>query len=127
MIYFIIGVGGIIGALLRYLVGVILVTDSFAGFPLGTLLINLVGCFLLSWFTIWSIKKKPLPTWFRLSFTTGLIGSFTTFSTFSVELIELITNKAWVFAILYFMVSSLGGYACSLLGYYLAIQKEETI
>lgn len=124
MIYFIIAIAGILGALLRYGIGQLLPTIFFAGFPLSTLIINLLGCFILSWFST-SALMLTLPTWFRTGFTTGLLGSFTTFSTFSVELIQLVNQGVWTLAILYFVASSLGGYASSLLGYQLASNPEK--
>ncbi len=128
MIYLIIGIAGIIGALLRYGIGILLLTVFFAGFPVSTLLINLLGCFILSWFSS-SAQMMTLPVWFRTGFTSGLLGAFTTFSTFSVELIQLVNKGAWTLAIIYFLASSLVGYGVSFLGHQIAsnnVRREIT-
>ncbi|SFI90424.1 CrcB protein [Thermoflavimicrobium dichotomicum] len=103
-----IGIAGVIGALLRYGIGEII--PKVGGiFPVSTLLINWGGCFLLSWFSMWSVKHGFFTPTMRTAISTGFIGSFTTFSTFSVELIQLIQQHVWLMAILYFMLSALGG------------------
>lgn len=52
MVYWVIGIAGVVGALLRYYVGNLLPASSFGGFPFGTLIINYIGSFFLSWFTV---------------------------------------------------------------------------
>ena len=106
-----VGLGGAIGAILRYSIGLIPINMSF---PLKTLLINILGSFLIGlfagFFSSFNVSKN-----LRLLLETGLCGGFTTFSTFSLENINLLENKQYGEAILY-MGLSLG---CSLLGAYL--------
>ncbi|MBA4601100.1 fluoride efflux transporter CrcB [Thermoactinomyces mirandus] len=109
MIYWVIGIAGMIGALLRYVVGILFPAGWFWGFPLGTLFVNWIGCFLLSWLMIWSVQVFPLPSWLRTGLGTGLVGSFTTFSTFSVEAVRMIYSGLWRMALLYVFLSLWGG------------------
>ena len=105
-----VGVAGVIGALLRYFAGMFVHMWAIAGvFPLGTLLVNVVGCLALGWLAEFVGQKPSMPDWFRVGLGTGLIGSFTTFSTFSVEMVELVESGHWIFAILYIVSSLVGG------------------
>lgn len=115
--------GGFFGAITRYSIGEWIQTAN--GFPLGTLLINLLGCFLLSWFlTIYTVKK-PIRAEFTLFIGTGFIGSFTTFSTFSVETILLFQNGLAVYGIIYILVSIIFGILLAYLGLKLAYINGE--
>jgi CrcB protein len=123
--YWVIGIAGVIGALLRYYAGIMFPASWFWGFPVGTLLVNLIGCFFLSWFTVWSTQVFPLPSWLQTGITTGLIGSFTTFSTFSVEVAKMIHSGLWWMALLYILLSFWGGFFFTWCGYLLAIRSKK--
>lgn len=111
--------GGFIGAITRYSIGESINIEN--EFPLVTLLINLLGCFLLGWFlTFISIRKNISPQ-FTLFFGTGFIGSFTTFSTFSVETILLFQNGHIVFGALYVLISMILGILLAHLGFKIAL------
>ncbi|MBY0148265.1 fluoride efflux transporter CrcB [Neobacillus niacini] len=115
--------GGFIGAIARYSIGEWIHTNN--GFPLGTLLINLLGCFLLGWFLTFITIKKKIRTEYTLFLGTGLIGSFTTFSTFSVETIRLLQNGFLLNGALYILTSILFGLLLTYLGVKLAITNGE--
>lgn len=126
MVYVVVGIAGMLGALLRYYVGVWLPTASFFGFPLGTLVVNFVGSFLLGWFATWSARPS-FPLWLKTGIATGLIGSFTTFSTFSVDVLKLVQHHAWKMAFLYVFLSLFGGLLCAWSGFRVAkraVRKE---
>ncbi|WP_237446641.1 fluoride efflux transporter FluC [Shimazuella alba] len=89
----VIGIAGALGVLLRYYVGIWIPTSWILNFPLGSLLINLVGSFFLSWFTVWSTCYSSMPTWFKTGITTGFIRSFTIFSTLQWESIQMRNEK----------------------------------
>jgi fluoride exporter len=117
---FAIMLGGFFGAISRYALGEWIQSDN--GFPVGTLLINLLGCFLLGWLlTFFSIQKKIRPE-ITLFLGTGFIGSFTTFSTFSVETILLIQGGLAIYSLLYVLVSVFFGLLLAYLGYKLALK-----
>ncbi|MFB7118511.1 fluoride efflux transporter CrcB [Bacillus tropicus] len=115
--YFIVGSAGILGALSRYYLGLTIHESWHHTFPLATLLINLVGCFLLAWLTMYIAKLNILSSDVITGIGTGFIGSFTTFSTFSVETIQLINHSEWSIAFLYVSCSILGGLIMSGIGY----------
>ncbi|MFJ8529382.1 fluoride efflux transporter CrcB [Bacillus sp. NPDC094106] len=117
MVYIIVGIAGILGALSRYYLGLNLDMLWHHIFPLATLLINLIGCFVLSWITTYISRLDVLPSEIVTGIGTGFIGSFTTFSTFSVETVKLINHSEWILAILYVLCSMLGGLLMSRLGY----------
>lgn len=124
-LYVPVGLFGIIGAVLRYALG-IWSKDWWphAAFPGGTLIINLTGCLLLGWFSTWAAAKPGLPAWFRTGFGTGLVGAYTTFSTFSVETVTLLRENHTVLAVLYAGASFFGGLLFAGLGY--AIYQAQT-
>lgn len=78
---YLVGVGGIVGAILRHIVYQAVETESF---PLGTLTVNVVGSFVLASATFLQLDDEAL-----LFVGTGACGSFTTFSSFSVDVIQL--------------------------------------
>ncbi|QVK18649.1 fluoride efflux transporter CrcB [Mycoplasmatota bacterium] len=126
MIYITVGIFGIIGALIRYYLGVTINTWWVYSFPLGTLIINCLGALILGWFT-YSITKSKCPEWFRLGFGVGLIGSFTTFSTFSVETLTLLNSGLIFYAFMYVLLSLLGGLFFSLLGYKISLHMRKGV
>ena len=108
-----VGIGGAIGACLRFFVSQIIVYE--AGFPLATFIANCLGCFLLSYL----LSGKLLSAYpkIKLALTTGLLGSFTTFSTFSSETISLISDQLYGIAFVYVLLSAIGGLLLSFVGY----------
>lgn len=113
-----VGIGGLFGAILRYTVGEWIHTAN--GFPLGTLVINLLGCLFLAWFFTMTTKNWNNNPNLKLGIGTGFTGAFTTFSTFSVETLNLINNHQFFFALLYVLVSVLGGIGLAITGVKLA-------
>ncbi|EIT84781.1 camphor resistance protein CrcB [Fictibacillus macauensis ZFHKF-1] len=114
MIYFLVGIGGIVGALLRFVSSQAFPTLLF---PTATLFINLTGSFILAWLTTYVSKVHLLPPALVTALGTGLIGAFTTFSTFSVETVKLISSHHYFMAAMYLLCSLWGGLLCSWLGF----------
>jgi fluoride exporter len=115
--YVLIGIAGAVGSVLRFLLGTSIHAHWVYNFPLGTLVVNLIGCFLLGWLTTFLFQFKKLHPSTTAALGTGLLGSFTTFSTFSVETVELILDSEWLIAFLYMIVSMTGGLFMSWWGY----------
>jgi CrcB protein len=65
------------------------------GFPVGTMLINLSGSFLLGWFLARVARGWAVPESVQLAVTVGFLGAYTTFSTFMYESDVLIRGGAW--------------------------------
>ena len=86
----IVGCGGFIGALLRYLCSQFLGGISTGAFPLATFVINLLGSFLIGVMSVLLPAAFPNSRLPLLFVSTGILGGFTTFSTFSLETFGLI-------------------------------------
>jgi fluoride exporter len=83
--YLWISLGAIVGASARYFVGRLVARAVTVAFPLGTLLINITGSFILGLFLVWSTERAlPDPRW-RLLIAIGFCGSYTTFSSYAFE------------------------------------------
>ena len=103
--------GGALGAAARYHLG-----GLFArGFPWGTLVVNLVGCFLIA---IVAARFAVGDPW-RLFLAVGLLGGFTTLSAFTLETFELIDQGQALAAFAYVLASVAGGMAAFLAGHLL--------
>jgi CrcB protein len=85
-----VGVGGGIGSILRYLCQKWVLQLYPSGFPLGTFLVNIIGCFLIGVFFAAAEKTTRIPAEWRLFLTTGICGGFTTFSAFAFENMNLL-------------------------------------
>lgn len=116
--YIVVGIGGIIGAILRFLITYVFLSFG-THFSIGILCVNLLGCFLLGYLQgVASVRE--IPDWIVMGLGTGLIGAFTTFSTFSIEVIYFLENGDILQAIFYIITSSLGGYLLVYFGFYCA-------
>ena len=96
--FFLVGIGGSLGAALRYLVSRIFLRFELAAtFPFATLLVNLVGCFLIGLIAsiVPNIENNQLT---RLFLLTGIVGGFTTFSAFGMETFDLIQDGSSIAA-----------------------------
>lgn len=97
-------IGGGVGALMRY--GVTAVASSFGWHGrMATLLVNIVGSFLLGWIATRYSAPIQRDNSIRLLLAVGLCGGFTTFSTFSMDTVTLLKNGAWLQALGYVFLS----------------------
>lgn len=105
--------GGVLGTAARLAVDVVL-PHGGATFPVGTLLVNLVGSFLLGMLVarVW----PTAPEWLRAGLGPGLLGSFTTFSALAVSAVELSAAGVAASAVVYVAASVIGGIAAAALG-----------
>jgi CrcB protein len=81
--------GGAFGTALRYLIGVTVQGMFGHSFPAGTLVVNLVGSFLISMFMYLGVDKNLIGTSARIVLCTGVMGGFTTYSSFNFETMRL--------------------------------------
>jgi CrcB protein len=93
--------GGALGSVARYMVGVGSTKMFGLAFPWGTLIINVVGSFLIGAFVELFALKWDLPQEARVFLTVGICGGFTTFSAFSLDAYVLIERGEWWLATAY--------------------------
>ena len=111
----VVALGGGIGACLRYLIGLIPLKEPFT-FPVKTLFINLLGCFVFGLIAAIAAKTTSLSPRTVLFIKTGLCGGFTTFSTFALETETLIKTGHIGIAILYVALSVVVGVGLAFAG-----------
>ncbi len=104
MVLLYIALGGALGSVLRYLLGGAIQRMTHAGFPYGTLAVNIIGCFLIGVLIKLFINVEPAPS-LRALLVVGFCGGFTTFSTFTSETIGLAQSGAYVRASAYVVAS----------------------
>lgn len=96
MTYLWIALGSAIGGVLRYaLTRATLSIDN--GFPYGTILVNIIGCFVIGFFGTFTLHgdRYAVSDHVRLFVMVGLCGGFTTFSSFSLQTLDLVRAGAW--------------------------------
>lgn len=101
MNFLFVGLGGAVGAMLRYAISLI---PCKGDFPVLTLLTNLLGAFLIG-FISGAVEKKGLSDNLVLFLKTGVCGGFTTFSTFSLESYKLFEANHAAYAVIYMILS----------------------
>ncbi len=116
---FIVGIGSFIGGALRHLLSSWMKNSCTQGFPWGTLMVNLLGCFVIGViFALFSRYSTTSNPWCLL-LTTGLCGGFTTFSTFANEGLQMLQNGNIGAFAGYVTTSLVGGIALTALGYWI--------
>ena len=108
-----VGIGGFLGSVVRYLLSSAL---SRGGFPLGTLTVNLIGCVVLGAVSCFADQKGGLAPETAAFLIVGLIGGFTTFSAFGYETFDLLRNGRTLHAFPNVAANVLGGLAMVLIG-----------
>jgi CrcB protein len=115
----IIGSGGFLGTIARYLTTVYIHRYLPVSFPYGTFTVNLLGCFLIGIFYGLADKGSMLSTEWRMFLTVGFCGGFTTFSTFANDNLALLRDGAFVYFALYAGLSVTLGLFAAFLGSFL--------
>jgi CrcB protein len=115
-----VGLGGFIGAASRYLLSSFINRSGNGSFPVSTLVINILGSFLIGLLTELLAALCPDSKKLQLFLTTGILGGFTTFSTFSLESVNLFQNGKAVLGVANIILSIAFCLAGVLLGKMLA-------
>jgi len=109
-------VAGGLGALARYGLAGVVQRVGGTGFPVGTLAVNILGCFLFG--IVWAIatERMAMGPELRVILLTGFLGSFTTFATFMSETYQLLAVSQWLPALGNLAITNLSGIVLFLLG-----------
>jgi len=113
---FAIGLGSFLGGIFRYQLSSFIQVKSTTVFPLGTLIVNIIGCFLIG-IVFGLFDKGQLSHEWRLFLATGLLGGFTTFSAFSNETFMLFRDGHSIYALVYVLASVLLGLLATYVAY----------
>lgn len=111
-----VGLGGAAGSMLRYLTSVVTLKYYSASFPLATLIVNVVGCFLAGLIFGSITQETPDAQNLKVLLLTGFCGGFTTFSAFALENVRLMNSGNLSTAIVYTVVSLVAGLLAAWLG-----------
>ncbi|HET9031563.1 MAG TPA: fluoride efflux transporter CrcB [Dokdonella sp.] len=103
------------GALVRWMLGLAL-NEVLPSIPLGTLVANIIGGFLMGMVIGMLDQFQTLPLEWRLAITTGFLGGLTTFSTFSGEAVNHLLRQQWGWASALVFVHVAGSIMAALLG-----------
>lgn len=95
-----VGIGGFIGASLRYIISTGSARVFGTQLPYGTLIVNVLGGILIGFIMELSIQTNIVPADLKLFLTTGILGGLTTFSTFSYETVGMISSGHFSLALL---------------------------
>ena len=119
-ILLLVAVGGAAGTVLRYLVAGWGQRLTAGTFPLGTLLVNLIGCLVVGYLGAvfagpWLVKQE-----LRIALLIGLLGGFTTYSSYAFESFSLLADGRAGPALLNLGISNIGGLVAVWIGYRLA-------
>ncbi len=118
--FLLVGIGGFIGSILRYTLGG-WIQNNFVNFPVGTLVVNVSGSFLLGLIMYLSEYQGFFGEETRIFLTIGLIGGYTTLSTFSYESFRLLDGSKLTLMTAYLMATVLFSMSAVYLGKIVAL------
>ncbi len=116
----IIGLGGFIGSILRFLLSRLNLTIHFFSIPVGTFLVNITGSLIIGFLVGIASKSEIINVNFHLFLMVGICGGFTTFSSFTLENMTLIQNGQYLSAFIYITASIIIGLVAVFGGYFLS-------
>lgn len=109
--------GGFIGSIARYMLSKLNLYIDFMSIPIGTLLVNVLGSFIIGFLTGYADKSPLLTLEWRLFLMVGLCGGFTTFSSFTNENLTLLHNGQYASVFIYTGLSVFFGFIAVYLGF----------
>ncbi|MDD4970172.1 MAG: fluoride efflux transporter CrcB [Paludibacter sp.] len=115
-----VGIGGFIGSIARFLVQKLNLSWHVLSIPMGTLTVNVLGSLLIGFIIGVSGKSEIISPGLRLFLMVGICGGFTTFSSFTAENMTLMQNGQFAMILVYTGLSILFGFLAVYLGYILS-------
>jgi CrcB protein len=115
-----VGLGGFVGTLCRYWLSGLVARRYGETFPLGTLVVNAIGCFVIGFLFYFFYDRSLTTPTARTVVLIGLIGGFTTFSSYGLQTFTLLRDGEVFLALLNVVASNVLGLALVWLGYVLA-------
>jgi CrcB protein len=113
-----VGTGGFLGSILRYVTAWLVDRRIISVFPFGTLVVNLAGSFILGVLLAMVLKKGGQENW-RLFLGTGFCGGFTTYSAFAAENVNLLQQKLVATSVVYIAISLILGFFAVMAGLFI--------
>jgi len=111
-----VAVGGSIGATTRYLFSTWAAERFGANFPYGTLIVNVIGCFIIGIFMTMTTERLIVSPYWRLLITVGFVGGLTTFSSFSYETFRLVEDADMIMALYNIALNLVLGFLATWIG-----------
>jgi CrcB protein len=118
--FLVISVAAVVGANLRFFLSRLAAKEFGPVFPYGTLIINIVGSFIVGFFIIWTSERVLLDPRWRLLVVVGFCGSFTTFSSYAFETMSYFEQGQWGLMLTNFLSNNLLCLSSALAGMALA-------
>ena len=113
-----VGLGGCIGSMLRYLAWYFFKSPNF---PVPTLMVNIAGSIVIGIVIGLSIKDPGFSNNWKLFLATGICGGFTTFSAFSIESLQMMMDGKYLLSSVYIMASIILGIAATWIGFKMVV------
>lgn len=110
--------GAILGANARFWIGIWAGTHLGVGFPFGTMIVNITGCFLIGLFNSLGETRFPISPEVRIFFAVGFLGAYTTFSSFGFETINLFRAGNLGLSLVNILVNTVVGLLAVVIGLY---------
>jgi fluoride exporter len=112
-----IAIGGALGSVARYLLSTFVLRVTGTLFPLGTFVVNVIGCIVFGVIAGGAIQRVQLTPALRLFFLTGILGGFTTFSSYAFESFSLMRDGQFAWAAINIAGQVVAGLAGMWVGY----------
>ena len=126
--FFLVGFGGAVGSIARWQMSSLILRNTLDWrFPLGTLIVNILGCLIIGLLAGLAVKENYFTNEMRLLLFTGLMGGFTTFSSFGLETFYLLKRGEYLMASSNIVLSVTLGMFVLILGFNVIREKTKAI